>query len=50
MFLPVAQHLHRTMSGGLQVKDCCVHGSVMNVLVFLEIWRPARSFRIPWTR
>lgn len=50
MLLHMEQHLHRTVSGGLQVKDCCVHGSVMNVLVFLEIWRPTRSFRTLWTQ
>lgn len=50
MFLHVEQHLHQTMSGGLQAKDCCVHGSVMNALVFFEIQRPARSFRTPWTQ
>lgn len=43
------RHLYRTASGGLQVKDCSVHELVMDVLVFVEIWRPARSFRTPWT-
>lgn len=40
MFLHLERHLHWSMSGALQVKDCCVHGSVVNVLVLLEIWRP----------
>lgn len=48
MFPPMEQHPHQTMSGGLQVKDCCVHGSVMDVLVVLESWRPPGSFRPPW--
>lgn len=49
-FLPLEQDLHWTMSGVLQVKDCCVHGLVVNALVFHEVWRPARSFRTPWTQ
>lgn len=50
MFLHMEQHLHWTMPGGLQVKGCSVHGSVMNVLVFLELRRPKRSFSLPWTQ
>lgn len=48
MFLPMQQHLHQTVSGDLQVTDCCVHGSGMDVPVFLERWRPPGSSRPPW--
>lgn len=45
MFFHVEQRLRRTVSAGLQVKDCCLHGSLMNVLMSLKIGRRARSFR-----
>lgn len=42
------QHLLQMVSGDLKIKDCCVHGSLMDVLVFLESWRPLGSFRLLW--